>query len=367
VGDAALALALAAVAVTAVASRAGVPHHTVMVAFALAQTLPLALRRQQPLWVLAVVVAASTAAAITGGTLIEPLALLAALYTVAAHCGRPAARQAGAAAAVALAWPLLADSNESILPAVFKLGFLAAGWVSGAYFGELRARAAGNRREQQLHSARAVAEEQARVGRELHDILAHTLSVVVVQAAAAGDVFDAAPDRARQALASIEAVGRQALTELRRVIGTVRSQPDKASQLAPQPGLSQLDHLIGQVRATGLAVTLRTEGASAGLPAGIDLSAYRIIQEALTNTIKHAQATAAEVAIRYRPHELTLDILDDGHSSTPGTGPGPGPGHGLIGMRERAAINGGNLTAGPRPGGGFTVHARFPLPTEEPR
>src|SRR5262249_23343590 len=234
-GDAALALALAAVAVTVVATRAGVPHHAAMAAFALAQTLPLALRRQQPLWVLAVVVAASTAAAITGGTLIEPLGLLAALYTVAAHCCRPAARRAGAAAAVVLAWPLLADSNGSILPAVFKLGFLASGWVSGAYFRELRARAAGNRREQQLHSARAVAEEQARVGRELHDIIAHTLSVVVVQAAAAGDVFDASPDRARQALASIEAAGRQALTELRRVLGTVRPQADKPSQRAPQP------------------------------------------------------------------------------------------------------------------------------------
>ena len=365
-GDAVLALALAAVAVTAVATRAGVPHQTVMIVLALAQALPLAFRRQQPQWVLAVVVAASTAAAITGGTLIEPLSLLAALYTVAGRCSRPAARRAGAAAAVMLAWPLLRDSNGNLLPAVFKLGFLAVGWVFGAYLGELHARAAGNRREQQLHSARAVAEEQARVGRELHDIIAHTLSVVVVQAAAAGDVFDASPDRARQALASIETAGRQALSELRRVLGTVRPRPEESSQLTPQPGLSQLDQLIGQVRSTGLAVTLQVEGASAGLPAGIDLSAYRIIQEALTNTIKHAQATTAEVAIRYRPRELILDIVDNGHSGTPGADPGSGPSHGLIGMRERAAINGGELTAGPQPGGGFAVHARFPLLTEGP-
>src|SRR6516165_6994583 len=289
-GDAALALALAAGAVAVAVLRTGIPHRGAAVALAVLQTLPLVYRRSHPLPVLAVVTGASAAAAIISGTVIQPLSLLVALYTVAARCSRRDATRAGVATAVVLAWPLLRDSGYGIGVTVLKAGFLAAGWVFGAYLGELRARAAGNRREQQLHSARAVAEEQARVGRELHDILAHTLSVVVVQAAAAGDVFDTAPDRARQALASIETARRQALTELRRVLGTVRPQPDKPSQLTPQPRLSQLDHLIGQVRATGLAVTLRTEGASAGLPAGIDLSAYRIIQEALTNTIKHAQA-----------------------------------------------------------------------------
>jgi signal transduction histidine kinase len=238
--------------------------------------------------------------------------------------------------------------------------------VFGAYLGELRARAAGNRREQQLQTARAVAEEQARVGRELHDIIAHTLSVIVVQAAAAHDVFDSSPDQARQALGSIEATGRQALAELRRVLDAIRPAASQPGPPAPQPGLAQLDALISQIRGTGLAVTVHTKGAAEDLPAGIDASAYRIIQEALTNTLKHAQATTAEVALAVGPEELTIDILDDGHPAGPPADSDPHPGRGIIGMRERVALYGGSLTAAPRPQGGFQVHARFPLPRQGP-
>lgn len=365
-GDAAFALVLVVVSVAVAVLRPGIPHRGVMVFLALLQTLPLALRRRAPLGVLAVVAAASAAATITSGTLIEPLGLLVALYTVAAHCSRRDAARAGIAAAVVLAWPLLRDSGYNPRTAALKLGFLAAGWMVGAYLGELRARAAGNQREQELQTARAVAEEQARVGRELHDVLAHTLAVIVVQAAAAADVFGSSPDRARQALGSIEAASRAALAELRQVLDAVRPGQSQPGQLAPQPGLARLDSLIGQVRGTGLAVTMRIEGTGAELPAGVDLSAYRIVQEALTNTIKHAQANTAEVVLHYRPRELIIDVLDDGRAR-PETDPGTGAGHGLIGMRERAAIYDGNLTAGPRPGGGFQVHASFPLPLDRPR
>ena len=365
-GDAALALVLAAVSVAVAVLRPGIPHRGVVVALAVLQTLPLAFRRWRPVWVLAVVVAASSAAAIISGTLVEPLALLVALYSVAAHCSRRDATRAGVAAAVVLAWPLLRDSGFNIGVAVFKLGFLAVGWMLGAYLGELRARAAGNRREQQLQTARAVAEEQARVGRELHDIIAHTLSVIVVQAAAAGDVFDSSPDRARQALGSIEAAGRQALAELRRVLDAIRPAASPPGPPAPQPGLALLGALISQVRATGLAVTVRTEGADGGLPAGIDVSAYRIVQEALANTIKHARANTAEVGLHYCPRELIIDILDDGHGAARDADGAPRPGRGIIGMHERVAIYGGSLSAGPRPGGGFQVHASFPLPPQGP-
>ena len=356
-GDAALALALAASSVAAAVQRPDIPHRGAAVALTALQTLPLVFRRSHPLWVLAVVAGASSAVTIISGTLIQPLGLLVALYTVAAHCARRDATRAGAATAVVLAWPLLRDSGYNIGVTVLKAGFLGAGWVFGAYLGELRARAAASRREEQLQTARAVAEEQARVGRELHDIIAHTLSVIVVQAAAAGDVFDSSPDRARQALGSIEATGRQALAELRRVLDAIRP----AASQAPPPGLAQLDALLSQVRGTGLAVTVRTEGSAADLPAGIDTSAYRIVQEALTNTLKHARATTADVALVFHPQGLIIDILDDGQPAGPPAGGASHPGRGIIGMHERVALYGGSLTAGPRPQGGFQVHARFPL------
>ena len=244
---------------------------------------------------------------------------------------------------------------------MLSLGFPALAWLSGAYMSELRAGAARSRREQELETGRAVAEEQARVGRELHDVIAHTLSVIVIQAGAADDVFDTSPDKARQALGSIGSAGRQALAELRRVLATVRPQAGEEEGWAPQPGLSRLGELLAQVRATGLTVTARVDGAPADLPAGLDLSAYRIVQEALTNTLKHARADTAEVTVRYSPAGLLLEVLDDGQPAAPAGQRGPAPGRGLIGIRERAAIHGGTCAAGPRPGGGFGVRVSFPL------
>jgi signal transduction histidine kinase len=285
---------------------------------------------------------------------------------VAVRCRRREAAWAGIASGAVLAWPLWLDSNGNTLGVVLILSFLAAGWLCGAYLGELRARAAHSRREQELETGRAVAEEQARVGRELHDVIAHTLSVIVIQAGAADDVFDTSPDRARQALRSIGSAGRQALAELRRVLAAVRPQAGEEEGWAPQPGLSGLGALLAQVRVAGLTVTARVDGASVDLSAGVDLAAYRIVQEALTNTLKHARADTAEVNVRYGPAGLLLEVTDDGQPIAPAGQRGPAPGRGLIGIRERAALHGGTCAAGPRPGGGFGVRVSFPMAGDRP-
>jgi signal transduction histidine kinase len=204
-------------------------------------------------------------------------------------------------------------------------------------------------------SRRAVGEEQARIARELHDVIAHSVSVIVVQAAAADDVFDTRPDQARTALRSIETAGREALGELRQLLGAVT---------APRPGLGRLSELTAPLQEAGLEVSVHREGADvAELPAGVDLSAYRIVQEALTNTLRHAGATRASVTIRRLAGALELDVSDDGTGDgTGGSGAsGAGAGRGLAGMRERATMLGGTFDAGPLPDGGFRVRARLPL------
>jgi signal transduction histidine kinase len=205
-------------------------------------------------------------------------------------------------------------------------------------------------------SQRAAGEEQARIARELHDVIAHSVSMIVVQAAAADDVFDERPDQAREALRSIEQAGREAMAELRRLLSAVRPGIESDST-QPQPGLDRLDELADSLRAGGLQVAVRRDGKPTDLPAGLDLSAYRIVQEALTNTLRHARATRAEVTVSYGADALEVEVRDDGRGAAAnGTG-----GHGLLGMRERAALLGGTLEAGPDRGGGYRVHARLPL------
>jgi signal transduction histidine kinase len=209
---------------------------------------------------------------------------------------------------------------------------------------------------------RAAGEEQARLARELHDVIAHSVSVIVVQAAAADDVFDTRPDQARQAVRSIEATGREALRELRRLLGQVSppaaGHEGPAPVPAPTPGLARLEELTAPLRAAGLEVAVRREGPGGpAVPAGVDSSAYRIVQEALTNTLRHAGASSASVTIRAAGGTLELDVRDDGRGC-PAEAAG---GRGLAGMRERAALLGGTLDAGPLPEGGFRVLARLPL------
>jgi len=210
-------------------------------------------------------------------------------------------------------------------------------------------------RERELAAREAVVEERARIARELHDVIAHNVSMMVVQAGAERRVLDSANGSTREVLQTIEQIGRGALTEMRRLVGMLRSDGD--DPLAPQPGLDDVATLVGQVREAGLPVELTVEGERRDLPAGIELSAYRIVQEALTNALKHAGEAHAQVSVRYGADSLELEILDDGGASAPAS---PG-GHGLVGMRERVALYGGRFEASRRPGGGFAVRAKLPM------
>jgi signal transduction histidine kinase len=214
-------------------------------------------------------------------------------------------------------------------------------------------------RERDLAAREAVTEERARIARELHDVVAHSVSVMVVQAQA-GPRLLGHPERVRSTFGSIEASGREALTELRRLLGVLRTA-DEQLAIGPQPGLDSLQSLVEQVRAAGLEVEFRVEGLPVQLPAGIDLSAYRIVQEALTNTLKHAGSAEAQVTVRYGASALELEVADNGSGAGASANSG---GHGLIGMRERAALYGGTLEAGSRNGHGYAVRARLPLGAE---
>ena len=218
-----------------------------------------------------------------------------------------------------------------------------------------RARLAEERAElSEERAQRAVDEERNRIARELHDVIAHSVSVMTVQAGAVRRLLTPEQQREREALLTVEETGRQALTEMRRLLGVLR-RSDETVALAPQPGLATLEHLVAQVREAGLPVEMRFEGEQIELPAGIDLSAYRIVQEALTNALKHAGPARAWVVVRYGSDQVEVEVANDGVSN------GSGDGYGLIGMRERVALYGGNLTAGPRDGGGFTILARLPV------
>jgi signal transduction histidine kinase len=338
------------------------------IALALAQTLPLLLRRRFPLPVLTAVLAALIATHFAINVL--PLfALGVAVYTVASHTKRRIALSAALLTLLVLLIPPIhhgggGGARESFVHVII---FAAAAWILGdnvrtkrAYYRELEERADRLEREKEEGTRRAAAEEKARIARELHDVIAHSVSVMVVQAAAAGDVFEKQPERAREALSSIEESGRSALTELRRLLGIVRS--DEHGSREPQPGLAALEELVEQIRATGLEVELKREGEIGELPAGVNLSAYRIVQEALTNTLKHAQATRARVRLVRSKQELAIEVTDDGA----GPAEESANGHGLIGMQERVALLGGALEAGPGEGGGFVVKAHFPLEQGRP-
>jgi signal transduction histidine kinase len=336
-------------------------HRALGTPVALAACLPLLVRRTRPLPVLAVVTAASVAEIAAWG-IYNPLPAGIALLTVADRCDRRTSLAAGATSLGVLTPPLWASVGwtHPLVLVGRLLGFVVA-WLIGdsigtrrRYVGALEERAERLEREREAEAARAVAEEQARIARELHDVIAHNVSVMVVQASAATDVFDARPDRAREALRAIEQTGRAALEELRRLVGSVRGEQ---ASFAPQPGLDDLDRLVAQVHAAGLAVTVTVEGNPRTLSQTVDLSAYRVVQEALTNTLKHARARHADVQMRWRDDALEVEIRDDGIGSTSANGSG----HGLVGMRERLALLGGTLSAGPDAAGGFAVRARFPV------
>jgi signal transduction histidine kinase len=222
-------------------------------------------------------------------------------------------------------------------------------------------RAALAERERDAAARIAVAEERARIARELHDIVAHAVSVMVLQVGAVRHKLPRALDEDRDALARVEQAGRTALVEMRRLLGAMRREGDSL-ELAPQPGLDGLDSLLADVGSAGLPVELHVEGDPFPLPRAIDLSAYRIVQEGLTNSLKHAHAGRADVTVRYHTDQLELEVADDGA----GAGTTDGLGHGLVGIRERVKIYGGEMNAGTQPGGGFVLSARLPVDRVQP-
>jgi signal transduction histidine kinase len=374
-GDIVLAVVVAVAAASAAAgATSDEPKRAFLVVLAGAAACSLAARRRYPVTVLAVT-------ALTTGffALVYdgywPFAALLAFYSVAAHSVRKTAIVSGAVALAVLAGPIAHTLDwqpltwSKLARFAGQLAPLVAAWVLGdnmrtrrAYLRAVEDRAAQLEREQEANASRAAAEEQARIAREVHDVVAHNLSVIIVQATAAERVFASDPPDAERAVRAIGSTARQALDELRRVLAVVRSDEPGPAAFSPQPGLERLDGLLDQVRTAGLEVELEIAGEPRALPSALELSAYRIVQEALTNTLRHAGAQHATVSLRFDDDALKVEIVDDGTSPAGGNG---ADGRGLIGMRERVATFGGQVETGPGIDGGFRVVARLPLAASE--
>jgi signal transduction histidine kinase len=332
--------------------------------------LPLLLRRRWPLPSVLVSVGALVLAAALDGSAMRNLALpyfcaVAVAVTAGAIQDRAQAI-AGAAAILGMIATIVLSVPEGSATEFFWITFfLAAAWLAGRALAtraeqtrELRARVRVAERARAEAADRAAFEERARIARELHDVVAHSVSVMVVQASGVRRLLRDDQAREREALVSVEHIGRQALSEMRRMLGVMRTgEEPPAAVLTPQPGLEHLDRLIEQVEEAGLHVSLRVEGERIPLSPGVDLSAYRIVQEGLTNALKHATGAQAAVIVRYVDDAVEVAIEDDG----PMIPNGDGMGHGLVGMRERVALYGGTLEAGPRPDGGFVLRAKLPV------
>jgi signal transduction histidine kinase len=341
-----------------------------------AMVASLVLRRKAPLSVLAGIIAGEAVLSALGyaPSPADVIAFLIAVYSVAAH--RPLARSAIGGGAAVIAFTALIFSypvDVNLVEYVTNMALLVGVWWLGrglrlrrAYLAELEDRAQRLERVRVGDARTARVEERARIARELHDVVAHHVSVMTVQAGAARRILDRDPDSAREAMSTIEGLGRTALSEMRRIVGVLRTERDPehtGRELAPQPGLHDIGGLIDRVRETGLMVQLWIEGEPRTLSPGVDLAVYRLVQEALTNTLKHAGPQArAWVRIHYAGQGVNVEIEDDGRGAAAGLpGNGDSSGHGLVGMRERVALYGGELRIGPRSGGGFEVRARFPL------
>jgi len=333
-------------------------------------TVPLAVRRRWPIPAMWAILAATVPFWVLDYN-DDPLgpALLIAIYSVAAHVERPASLRHGAAGialvlVVGTVGVLIPEEDLPWLAIPAFLVMFGTAWVIGdnlrtrrAYTNELESAAGRAQAQQDAEADRAVAEERTRIARELHDVVAHSMSVMVVQAGAARRVLDTDPERARDALAAIESTGRESLDEMRRILGVLRSDDEKAS-LAPTPTLHDFGRLVDQYESAGLPVAVTIEGEATDLSPSLELSAYRVVQEGLTNTLKHAGPAQAAVRLVYLPDQLEVHVTDDGRGASVAPS---GSGQGLVGMRERVEAFGGTLQAGPRVGGGFTVCAAFPL------
>jgi signal transduction histidine kinase len=365
----ALVLTFAAASVVEALAAPHVIHRPIVALLALGWTLPFALRPRFPLWApLAALAALATFALVSPERSITSLTLpfLAALAG-AVSLGLIGDRRqsvAGWAAVIATTSIVSSKSGNAYSDFFWTTLILTLAWFFGSALGsrteqarELSERVEAVERERATATERATAEERARIARELHDVVAHSVSVMVVQASGVRRLLRDEQHREREALLSVEQIGRQALTEMRRMLGVMRTGEEAPAALAPQPGLQHLDRLIAQVEEAGLPVSLRVEGDRPEISPGVDLSAYRIVQEGLTNALKHAKGAHAEVVVRYIDSSVELEIADDG----PGGTSGDGMGHGLVGMRERVALYGGTIESGPRAGGGFVLRAQLPV------
>ena len=323
--------------------------------------LPLVWRRKAPTAVFVVVAGVALVQWLSDRLLAADLALLISFYTVAAYA---TARRVLLAAVVleigaVLAAVRFAPKGTTFWAWVLISGMITAAGVIGtnmrtrrAYLAALEDRAARLERDRDQQAQLAVADERARIAREMHDIVAHHISVMIALADGAGFITRTSPDQAEEIMGGVSDTGRQALDEMRRLLGVLRDNSPQPA-LAPQPGVADLDELLGTVRATGLPTQFTVTGQPFSLPSSAQLVVYRLVQEALTNVLKHADATSSRVCLNYCPgHVLQVEVTDNGRG---GAGP-PAPGsHGLTGMRERAAVFGGTVDAGPQAGGGWRV------------
>jgi signal transduction histidine kinase len=375
--DVAVALVLTVVAMATLIARLGTesqfrPDDLLGTALVLAQTVPLAVLRASPLGVVGVISAAVAVHSALGYEMVQAgtFSSLVALYGAASLTDRRRALLAAAMAAAAIAVFFATNRGQWTLANVAATSATwAVAWFAGTFVHQRSeqaqhadARAVSLERDREARAREAVADERARVARELHDIVGHALNVVVIQAAGARRVLDSRPEVARDALASIESTGREALFELERMLGVLHTPDTEAGGSGPQPGLAQLESLAAHVSEAGIPVEVIVQGQVRDIPASVELSAYRIVQESLTNCLKHSGASHATVTLRYATDDLEVEVVDDGHGSAQlGASDGTG-GRGHVGMRERVALFGGEISMGPTTStGGYSVRARLPF------
>jgi signal transduction histidine kinase len=333
---------------------------------------PLVVRRRWPFSVSLVCGFATVAYGVTSQP-DPPVAYagLVALYTAAAHATRSRALAAGGIAACAIAFAVLVDADADYEDVLVAYLLFSTAWLLGMSVRnrreravELEERAAALERTREAEAQRAVVEERNRIARELHDVVAHHVSVIVVQAEAGPVAVARDPARAVETFDTISATGKLVLTEMRRLLGVLRT--DETARLAPQPGADLVPDLVAGVRAAGLRVDLAVTGEPRELPPAVDLSVYRVLQEALTNALRHAGPATVQVRVDYGADAVRLDVVDDGAGAGAANG-AMGSGNGLLAMRERIGLVGGEVTAGPRPDGGWAVHASLPLAADPAR
>lgn len=360
--------------VAAATDRGQRPADALAYALVITGSLNLFWRRRAPVAVLAYVTGVLVVIYLRDYEAFLSVLGLPALYAVATHEDH---RRRAWWAMVASSVVLLLAASVSVLDtddgfdyftALSMIAFLSAAITAGVVirnreriFVDTERRAAAAEADRLAAAERAVASERSRIAREMHDVVAHSMSVIAVQAAAGREILHVDPDRAAEVFATIEAVGRESLAELRRMLGVLRDTGDRGAALSPQPGIADITAVVAQSSASGVAAEFVIEGHQRALAPGIELAVYRVTQEALTNVLKHAgPSTSAAVRIAYGTNDLTVEVIDDGRGAATALS-GGGAGHGLIGMQERVEIYGGTFSAGPGAGGGYGVRAVLPI------